>query len=69
MVSNSLPKKAGLNKILSRAQKITSQIGNIEYFQILRKNNKLEDEQANKEVQINVGQAQIGETITQIPIP
>ena len=69
MASNSLPKIVGLNQILSRAQKIANQIGNIEFFHILRKNNKMADEQAKMGAQWNGGQAQIGEIISQIHIP
>ena len=69
MTTNSLPKNAWLNQILNRAQKISRQIGNIEYLHILRKNNKLADEQANKGVNQNAGQPQVGEITIQIPIP
>ena len=69
MISKTLPKNVGLNQILKRAQKIENHIANIDYYHIMRKNNKKADEQENEGVNRSIGHAKTGDTLSQIPIP
>ena len=69
MVSKTPPKNATLNQILHRAKNLENHIGMVDFYHILRANNKQADSQANERVQRIVGHVKIDGITSHLPIP